>query len=281
MRDFLTSICPIGLPVDHFEMMLNGVHLTEQLVECWNGFYARIVMTYHEVLPGFSQPYVHLRAPLPHLAHQALPGDLSQHIVFIPRGTSLLFSNEFRAMGMASRWQKWLPQAVQQSAVMIRPVAFVLREVHDSIQNEMPVCPIGTRIFALVPALTPSAYPTVIAAKIIFLPLVATGAVFCPDLMNRIGVLRHLGLEGMLKWSGGSAILLPPGWQAEASHELVCQGCCSSCPRWNYLLPSCIRVFASAKQETGSWARSRWHPVCSLESIAGSDTAGHEQYFYH
>ena len=80
---------------------------------------------------------------------------------------------------------------------MIRPVAFVLREVHDSIRNGMPVCPVGTRFFVLVPALTPSAFPTVIAAKINFPPLLATGAVFCPGLMNRIGLLPHLGLEGM------------------------------------------------------------------------------------
>ena len=80
LRDFLAPVCPLGLPIDHLEMWLNGAHLNEQLVDCWNGFYARVVLTYHEVLPGFSQPYEHLWAPLPHLAQQFLPDDLSQHI---------------------------------------------------------------------------------------------------------------------------------------------------------------------------------------------------------
>ena len=178
--------------MDHFEMMLYGVHLNVQLVDCWNGFYARIVLTYHHVLAGFSLPYAHLWAPLPHLGQLHFPGDLSQHVVFIPGGTSFIFSYEFRAMGIAARWQEWLPLVVHYSVLMIWPVAFVLRKVYDSA-----VCPIGTSIFALIPALTPGDFPTVIAAKVTFPPLVAMGAVFCPDCMNRIGVLRHLGLEGM------------------------------------------------------------------------------------
>ena len=149
--------------------------------------------------PGFSQPFSQLWAPLPHVGQQHLSGDISQHVVYIPGGTSLLFSYEFRATasGIATRWQEWLPRAVQRSAMLICPVAFVLSLVHDSIRNEMPVCPSGTKLLTLLPALTPNGFPTVIVAKVNFAPMMVVGAVFAPDLLNRIRLIRHLGLEGM------------------------------------------------------------------------------------
>ena len=57
-------------------------------------------------------------------------------------------------MGVAEQWQEWLPDAMQLFALLIRPVAFMLRKVHDAIRNEMPVCPASTSFFALIPALT-------------------------------------------------------------------------------------------------------------------------------
>ncbi len=41
-------------------------------------------------------------------------------------------------MGSAERWYDWLPNAVQASALLIRPVAFRLQRVHDAIRTEMP-----------------------------------------------------------------------------------------------------------------------------------------------
>ena len=43
--------------------------------------------------------------------------------------------------------------------------------------------------------MTPPSYPSVIAVKISFPPLVLTGAVFCSDFLNHMGMIRHLGEE--------------------------------------------------------------------------------------
>ncbi len=97
-------------------------------------------------------------------------------------------------MGSAERWQEWLPNAVQLSALLIRPVAFRLQRVHDAIRTEMPVCPVNTCYLVLAPALTAADSPLVIVVKISLPPM---GAIFCPDRLSRLGILRHLGLEGM------------------------------------------------------------------------------------
>ena len=96
-------------------------------------------------------------------------------------------------MGSAERWQEWLPNAVQLSAIW--PVAFRLQKVHDAIRTEMPVCPVSTSFFALTPALTPTHFPLVIVVKISLPPVVKRGAIFSPDMLSREGVIRHLGLE--------------------------------------------------------------------------------------
>ena len=41
LREFIAPWCPLGMIVDRLEFLLCGVLLTEQLVECWHGFYAR------------------------------------------------------------------------------------------------------------------------------------------------------------------------------------------------------------------------------------------------
>ena len=105
---------------------------------------------------------------------------------FCSGGTSLLFCYTFQAIGSAERWFDWLPNAVQASALLVRPVAFRLQRVHDAIRTEMPVCPIGMAYFALVPALTPANFPLVIAVKISFPPMVKVGAIFCPDRLSRL-----------------------------------------------------------------------------------------------
>ncbi len=74
MREFITPFCPMGMLVDRVEMQLSGVPLTEQLMDCWNGFYARVVLTYHGAPAAVLQPYAHLWAPLPHLSHEPILG---------------------------------------------------------------------------------------------------------------------------------------------------------------------------------------------------------------
>ena len=183
--------------MDRVELHLSGMPLTEQMMDCWNSFYARVVLTFHGAPAAFSQPYGQLWAPLPRLSHEPIVMGVSQHIVFVPGGTPLLFCYEFRAIGSAERWHDWLPNAVQVSALLIRPAAFRLQRVHDAIRIEMPVCPINTLFFALVPALTPANFPLVIVVKISFPPMVKVGAIFCPDRLSRLGLLRHLGLDSM------------------------------------------------------------------------------------
>ena len=60
MREFIASFCPMCLLVDRLELQLSGVLLTEQFVDCWNGFYARVVLTYYGAPAVFLQPYAHL-----------------------------------------------------------------------------------------------------------------------------------------------------------------------------------------------------------------------------
>ena len=47
MREFITTFCPLGMVVDRLELHLSGMPLTEQLVDCWHGFYARVILTLH------------------------------------------------------------------------------------------------------------------------------------------------------------------------------------------------------------------------------------------
>ena len=199
LREFVTPFCPLGMVVDRLELHLSGAPLTEQLVDCWHGFYARVILTLHGAPAAFSQPFGQLWAPFPHLSHEPAVMGVSQHAVFVQGSTSLLFCYMFQARGSAERWFDWLPNAVQASALLVRPVAFRLRpqRVHEAIRTEMPVCRIGTAYFALVPALTPAYSPLVIVVKISFPPMVKVGAIFCPDRLSRLGLLRQLGLDGM------------------------------------------------------------------------------------
>ena len=97
-------------------------------------------------------PFRHLWPPLPHLHHLMIGGLVRRHIVYVPGGTSLLFSYTFEALGKEIQWFEWLPGAVQASALLLRPIAFRLLRVNEAIRGELPVCPSDSIHYALIPA---------------------------------------------------------------------------------------------------------------------------------
>ena len=148
IREFIVQWCPLGMLVDRLEIMLSGVHLTEQLVECWHGFYARIIITYGgSPSPGLL-PFRQLWAPIPHLHHAMMGSTIRKHTVYIPGGTALLFSSTFEALGKENHW---LPGAIQASVLLLRPIAFRLLRVNEAIRGELPVCPVDSIHYALIP----------------------------------------------------------------------------------------------------------------------------------
>ena len=66
IREFISPWCPMGMVVDRIEILLSGLRLTEQLVECWHGFYARVILTYGGSPSPALLPFGQLWAPLPH-----------------------------------------------------------------------------------------------------------------------------------------------------------------------------------------------------------------------
>ena len=72
LREFIAPWCPLGMIVDRIEFLLCGVLLTEQVVECWHGFYARVILTYRGSPPPMLLPFRQLWAPLPHLQHSVM-----------------------------------------------------------------------------------------------------------------------------------------------------------------------------------------------------------------
>ena len=113
----------------------------------------------------------------------------SRHVVYVPGGTSLLFSSLFEAFGRETQWCNWLPGVVQESALLLRPCALRCARVHDAIRVEMPICPCDTIHFALIPA----SISSTIVVKVSFPPIVQVGAVFCSDHISRFGLLLPLG----------------------------------------------------------------------------------------
>ena len=141
IREFITLWCPMGMVVDRIEIILSGVHLTEQLVECWHGFYARIILTYGGSPSPVLLPFRQLGAPLPHLRHTMVGNLVRKHIVYVPGGTSLLFSYTFEALGKEVQWFGGLPGVLQESALLLCPCAFRLLRVHEVIRGFSPLCP--------------------------------------------------------------------------------------------------------------------------------------------
>ena len=141
IREFITLWCPMGMVVDRIEIILSGVHLTEQLVECWHGFYAGIILTYGGSPSPVLLPFRQLGAPLPHLRHTMVGNLVRKHIVYVPGGTSLLFSYTFEALGKEVQWFGGLPGVLQESALLLCPCAFRLLRVHEVIRGFSPLCP--------------------------------------------------------------------------------------------------------------------------------------------
>ena len=104
LREFIAPWCPLGLVMDRIEFLLSGTLLTEQIVECWHGFYARVILTYRGSPPPMMLPFRQLWAPLPHLQHSIIGDQVYRHVVYVPGGTSLLFSSLFDALGRETQW---------------------------------------------------------------------------------------------------------------------------------------------------------------------------------
>ncbi len=99
------------------------------------------------------------------------------------------------ARGNNGQWFDWLPLAVQASALLVRPIR--LQRVYTMPYAQRYQYASGTVHFALIPAVTPARFPIVIVVKISFPPMVKVGAIFSPDRLSRLGLLRQLGLESM------------------------------------------------------------------------------------
>ena len=130
----------------------------------------------------------------PHLHHTMMGSTIRKHVVYVPGGTSLLFSYTFEALGKEIQWFEWLPGAVQASVLLLRPIAFRLLRVNEAIRGELPVCPFDSIHCALIPALTPPYFPIVMVVKISFPPIVQLGAIFSADQVSRSGLISQLGL---------------------------------------------------------------------------------------
>ena len=202
LREFIAPWCPLGMIADRIEFLLSGVLLTEQVVECWHGFYARVILTYRGSPPPMLLPFRQLWAPLPHLQHSVMGNQVYRHVVYVPGGTSLLFSSLFEAFGRETQWFNWLPGVLQESALLLRPCALRFVRVHEAIRVEMPICPCDTIHYALIPALSPPHFPMVIVVKVSFPPIIQVGAVFCSDYISRFGLLLQLGFADLCSFDG-------------------------------------------------------------------------------
>ncbi len=130
-----------------------------------------------------------------------------RHVVYVPGGTSLLFSTVFEAIGREAQWCNWLPGVLQESALLLRPCALRFLRVHEAIRAEVPICPRDTIHYALIPAMSPPHFPIVIVVKISFPPLVQIGAVYCSEQIGRFGLLLQLGLADQCTFDGDEPCL--------------------------------------------------------------------------
>ena len=64
LREFIAPLCPLGMEVARIEFHLSGIPLTEELLDCWHGFYARVFHYVPDQLCSW-QPTDQLIARLP------------------------------------------------------------------------------------------------------------------------------------------------------------------------------------------------------------------------
>ena len=66
--------------------------------------------------------------------------------------------------------------------------------MNEAIRGELPVCPVDSIHYALIPALTPPPFPIVIVVKVSFPPIMQLGAIFTADRVSCAGLINQLGL---------------------------------------------------------------------------------------
>ena len=114
----------------------------------------------------------------------------------------MLFSFTFEAVGREVQWFGGIPGAVQESALLLRSCAFRFLRVHEAIRAEIPICPMDSIHYALIPALTSPRFSVVIVVKVSFPPIVQMEAIFCSDHISRFGLLRQLDLADQCTFDG-------------------------------------------------------------------------------
>ena len=140
IRSFLAPMMPLGLTLTFVEMWLNDDLLTEELVECHNGFFAHITVTTRDLPLTHYHPAQHAWTPLLHVERSVLQAGLCQYHIHVPGGSALSFSTTLQLVGVANGWEEWLPTALQQSPLLGNRDGSTLREVHPSHRVEAVVC---------------------------------------------------------------------------------------------------------------------------------------------
>ena len=197
IRSFLAPMMPLGVTLTFVEMWLNDDLLTEELVECHNGFFAHITVTTRDLPLTHYHPAQHAWTPLLHVERSVMQAGLCQYHIHVPGGSALSFSTTLQLVGVANGWEEWLPTALQQSPLLGNLDGSTLREVHPSHRVEAVVCLRMSRHVLLLPSVGCDIYPSVILVAILCPPIFASGALFAPAAMNFRGVINFLGLSSL------------------------------------------------------------------------------------
>ena len=188
---------PLGVTLTSVEMWLNDDLLTEELVECHNGFFAHITVTTRDLPLTHYHPAQHAWTPLLHVERSVMQAGLCQFHIHVPGGSALSFSTTLQLVGVANGWEEWLPTALQQSPWLGNLDGSTLREVHPSHRVEAVVCLRMSRHVLLLPSVGCDIYPSVILVAILCPPIFASGALFAPAALNFLGVINFLGLSSL------------------------------------------------------------------------------------
>ena len=197
IRSFLAPMMPLGVTLTFVEMWLNDDLLTEELVECHNGFFAHITVTTRDLPLTHYHPAQHAWTPLLHVERSVMQAGLCQFHIHVPGGSALSFSTTLQLVGVANGWEEWLPTALQQSPRLGNLDGSTLREVHPSHRVEAVVCLRMSRHVLLLPSVGCDIYPSVILVAILCPPIFASGALFAPAALNFLGVINFLGLSSL------------------------------------------------------------------------------------
>ena len=100
IRSFLAPMMPLGLTLTFVEMWLNDDLLTEELVECHNGFFAHITVTTRDLPLTHYHPAQHAWTPLLHVERSVMQAGLCQYHIHVPGGSALVLVPR-------SNWWEW------------------------------------------------------------------------------------------------------------------------------------------------------------------------------